>query len=233
MPRQNLTRRSPSGHTLTASWDGAELVAEVAGVHFAGGSYGRAFQIAPSGAHDFACQFLTPATLVARAQVRGRELRISTATDGSVTFASLIGAHYELMTVFSGPAPAVSTIAELFAVLDVDDAAEGMTVIPQRATGLTVAGEHLVLTAADSMSVDVPAPSYARALRPNKRGGRTRRGEVWRNRLPGRRGNRVHDFSYIVSTPRGIAEVQFEDPAAVQESAALTALDSLDVAWTG
>lgn len=232
MPRKTLTRRIPSGHTLKASWDGADVVTTVAGVHFVGGSQGRAFQVAPAGAHDFACEFLTPARTVARSRVRGMELRVSVANDGSSTFASLLGRHHELMTVFSGPAPQIRTISELFSVLDIKDSPHGMTVVPQRATGLTVAGEHMVVTTNDSMSMDVPAPAYAEQLLPRKRGQRTRRGEVWRNKLPGRRGNRAHDYSYLVGTPSGIAEVQFADPTVISEDQAMAVLDSIDVTWS-
>lgn len=232
MSRRSTTRISPSGRALTLRWEGEEVVSNVSGVHFAGGSYGRAFQIAPAGAHDFAATHLVPADVVHRRRLGRLELRVSVAKDAGSTFASLIGGHHELMTVFSGPAPDPATIAELFGVLDIADDPHGMRVTPQRATGLTVAGEHVFVQNADSASIDVPAPQFSRELLPRRAGIATRRGEAWRSRLPGRRGDRVHDYAYTVGTPKGVAEVAFADPEAISDEAALAVVDSLDVSWS-
>lgn len=232
MSRQKVTRVSPSGRAFTMSWSGDHVVSHVSGVHFVGGSYGRAFQVAPAGAHDFAAEHLyLGADLVSRDRMGRYELRVSRAKDGSATFASLIGQHHELMTVFSGPAPKASAIRELFAVLDVKDSANGMTVTPQNETGLTVSGEHVFVQCADSTSIDVPAPQFARDMLPKRAGQRTSQGEVWRSQLPGRSGKTVHDFSYTIGTDRGVAEVVFADASVISESAALAVLDSIDIAW--
>lgn len=232
MGRKRVTRIGPSGAQLEVSWDGDDVATNVSGVHFVGGSYGRAFQIAPVGAHDFAAENLLDATLVSRVRVKGDEIRISAARDGSSTIASLIGKYHELMTVFSGPAPEVGVITELFAVLDVKDHKDGMRVIPQGATGLTVSGEHVFIQNNDSTSVDAPAPAFARDLIPRKAGRKTKHGEVWRTQLPGRSGNKAHDYSYVVGTPTGVAEVMFADESAISEEQALTVIDTLDIRWS-
>lgn len=232
MGRRKYTRISPSGVEMELSWEGAEVATHVAGVHFAGGSFGRAFQISPLGAHDFAAQNLLDASLSSRLQVKGHEVCISTARDGSSTMATLISSHHELMTVFAGPAPEASTIAELFAVLDITDSRAGMQVTPQPATGLTVSGEHIVVTHEDSTSIDVPAPAHCREMIPRKAGRRTRHGEIWRNQLPGRTGETAHDFSYVVGTPGGVAEVVFAEQRAISHDAALAVLNSIDVNWS-
>lgn len=231
MPRNKSVRLSPSGNRVSVSWDGKTVASNVSGVHFVGGSYGRAFQIAPAGAHDFAAENLLDAQLVERVKVRGKEIRISTARDGSSTIASYIGNHHELMTVFHGPAPATRMITELFAVLDIKDNANGMTVTPQGATGLTATGEHVFLQMEDSASVDIPTPDHARQLLPKRAGQKTKHGEVWKTLLPGRSGKKVHDYSYLVGTPTGVAEVVFADDTVIGEDAAMEFIDGLDVSW--
>lgn len=137
-----------------------------------------------------------------------RSPSVSSAPDGSMTVASLIGKHHELMTIFSGPAPALANVGELYAVLDLDDTAEGMRVAPQPATGLTMMNEHVLLVCDDSVSFDLPGPAHADQMVPRHRGGKTRHGEIWRTLLPGRSGARPHDYSYVVGTPTGAAEVE-------------------------
>ncbi|MCA0435623.1 MAG: hypothetical protein LCH98_03910 [Actinobacteria bacterium] len=204
----------------------------VAGIRFAGGSYGRAFQIHPLGAHEFAMQHLVDAGATKRLLVGRREVKVTSAADRSSTTATLLGAHHELMTVFTGPAPDERRISDLFGVLDIDDAPEGMAVRPQSETMLTPMGEHIVLIAEDFTSVDVPGPTNASEMVPKGRGRKTRNGEVWRNRLPGRAGTRANDFSYVVGTPRGAAEVIASDENLVSEENLLAMVDSLDVAWS-
>lgn len=232
MPPRKITRRAPGGHYVTVSWDGAGVASHVAGIRFAGGSYGRAFQIHPLGAHEFAMTHIADAPTSGRVLVGRNEVRIATARDGSSTTATLIGKHHELMTVFTGPAPAKRRIIDIFSVLDIDDRPEGMAVTPQPETLLTGAGEHIVLVAEDFTSVDVPGPGNASEMVPKARGKKTRHGEVWRNRLPGRAGQGARDFSYVVGTPRGAAEVIASDEGLISETDLLAMVDSLNVAWT-
>ncbi|PIE26525.1 MAG: hypothetical protein CSA58_09015 [Micrococcales bacterium] len=200
-------------------------------MHFVGGSYGRAFQVAPVGAHEFGAKYLFEAELSGRMKVGQHEVRISRTADGRTTLASLIGQHHELMTVFAGPAPESRKVAELFAVLDVRDHRDGMRVSPQRWTGLTVGSENLVLSTVDNTSIAAPAPAFARQVIPSKSGRRTRQGEVWRTQLPGRGKDSAHDYAYLVGTPNGVAEVVFADSEAITEDEAMHMLDTLDLSW--
>lgn len=231
MSLRELIRRSPGGHYVTVRWDGAEPVSQVAGIRFAGGSVGRGFQVQPPGAHDFAMTHLADGSTSRRLLVGRHEVKVSTAGDGSSTTATLIGAHHELMTVFMGPSPELNRIADIFAVFDIDDDADGMRVQPAPVTGLSAVNEHLVVVAADFTSIDVPGPAHADDLVPKRRGRSTRHGEVWRSLLPKRGGGRAHDYAYIVGTPTGAAEVIASDPDAVSESDLLTMVDSVDVSW--
>lgn len=218
---------------LRLAWDGAEPGSHVSGVRFAGGSYGRGFQIHPRGAHDAAVAAFVEGARTSRVLVGRREVKVSTAADNSSTTATLIGTHHELMTVFTGPAPSADRLVGLFGVLDIDDVAEGMQVRPQRSTLLSVMNEHHLVVATDYVSIDVPGPAHASRLTPRHRGGKTRHGEVWKSELPRRRrGNGARDYAYVVGTPSGAAEVVASDPAATTDTALLTTVDTLDVAWS-
>lgn len=219
-------------HYVTLSWEGATVASHVAGIRFAGGSYGRAFQIHPLGAHDFAVANIIGAATTKRLPVAGRELKVSTAADGTSTTATLVGTHHELMTVFTGPAPAERRILDIFGVLSIDDGPDGMAVRPQGSTLLTPAGEHIVLITEDFTSIDIPGPANASDMVPRGRGAATRHGEVWRNRLPGRGGNRAIDFSYVVGTPRGAVEIIAAEDGQICDPALLAMVDSVDVAWS-
>lgn len=232
MGRHRLTRRAPGGAVLEMSWQGAAPGSQVSGVRFAGGSYGRGFQIHPAGAHDAAVEAFTPGARTSRLVVGRREVKLSVAADRTSATATLLGEHHELMTVFTGPAPSTARIVDLFGVLDVDDAPEGMRVVPRRSTLLSVMNEHHVVVAEDLVSVDVPGPAHAKRLVPRHRGRRTRHGEVWKSPLPGARGKgRGRDFAYVVGTPTGVAEVVASDADATTDAALLAMVDSLDVAW--
>lgn len=234
MVSKTVRRVSPSGATMTLGWDGEAMVTHVSGVHFAGGSYGRAFQISPRGAHDFATEFLMKdATSLTRLRQGRHEIRVSSDPARSrSSIATLVGQHHELMTIFAGPAPRKDVILDLFSVLEIEDTPDGMVVTPSRASGLTVNGEHVVIENADSTSIDVPAPAHAHTIIPRKAGRRTRHGEVWRSRLPGRDGNTAHDYSYVVGTGKGAAEVVFADQQRISSERALSVLDSLNIAWS-
>lgn len=232
MAQRQVTRRSPGGNIVAVQWDGAKTISEVAGVRFAGGSYGRGFQIHPLGAHDFALKNIIEGANVKRVLVGRRELKIGKSADNQTTIATLIGSHHELMTIFQGPAPAAQVIGELFGVLDIDDAAEGMRVVPQNATMLSVMNEHIVIVNDDSTSLDIPSAAQASQIVPKHKGAKTKHGEVWRTKLPGRKGNRAHDFTYVVGTPKGAADVVAASTDAVTDKALLAMVDSVNVAWS-
>ncbi|MDO5628426.1 MAG: hypothetical protein Q4G43_08910 [Mobilicoccus sp.] len=244
MARQHLTHRAPSGDILDLDWDGAAPGSQVSGVRFAGGSYGRGFQVHPLGAHEFAITHFTPGARTERLVVGRNEVRV--AVDGTSTTATLLGSHHELMTVFTGPPPTSARIVDLFGVLDIDDAAEGMRVTPSRSSLLSVMNEHHVVVVDDFISMDMPGPAHARRMAPGHRGSRNARGnEVWKSELPGRglgrgsnngnngNGNgRARDFAYIVGSRTGVAEIIASDPEATTDDAVMTLVDSLDVAWS-
>ena len=217
---------------LTASWRGKNVGSHVCGVRFAGGSVGRGFQVHPRGAHDFAMSIAEGSATHQRVLVGRHEVEVSTV--GASTTASLLGQHHELMTIFEGPAPARERITELFGALDVDDNPRGMRVRPTSASMLSLLSEHVVFVADDFTSMDAPGAPNADRLVPRGRGrGQgTEHGEVWRNRVPGRGGNRAHDFAYIVGTPRGVVELVASEPAAITEQALLDMVQSLDVTWS-
>lgn len=225
-------KRAPSGNVLTASWRGMNVGSHVCGVRFAGGSVGRGFQVHPRGAHDFAMSIAEGSATHQRVLVGRHEVKVSTV--GASTTASLLGQHHELMTIFEGPAPARERITEIFGALDVNDNPRGMQVRPTRASMLSLLSEHVVFVADDFTSMDAPGAPNAERLVPRGRGrGQgTEHGEVWRNRVPGRGGNRAHDFAYIVGTPRGVVELVASEPDAITERALLDMVQSLDVTWS-
>lgn len=231
MGRQSLVRRGPSGDYVSLSWSGAQCISEVAGVRFAGGSVGRGFQIQPLGAHDFAMEHLSEGVTSRRLLVGRREVKIGTAGDGSSTTATLLGRHHELMTVFQGPAPSDARISELFGVLDIDDDKDGMRVVPAAATMLTKTTEHLVFVNEDSTSMDVPGPAHADQIVPKRAGEGTKHGEVWRAGLPGRSGKSARDFSYVVGTTLGAAEIQ-AGTEQISDADLLSMVDSVNVRWS-
>lgn len=231
MANARFTKRAPSGNVLTASWRGKAVGSHVCGVRFVGGSVGRGFQVHPRGAHAFAVELAGGSSSDQRVLVGRNEVRVSTM--GNSTTATLIGRQHELMTIFEGPAPARERIAEIFGVLDIDDNPRGMRVAPSRSSMISMAAEHIVFISDDFASMDAPGAANADRLVPRDRGrGRpTEQGEVWRNRVPGRSGNRAQDFSYIVGTPRGAVEVLASDPGAISETALLDLVESLDISW--
>ena len=227
-------KRAPSGNILTASWRGKDIGSHVCGVRYAGGSVGRGFQIHPRGAHDAAMRMVEGPVIHERVLVGRNEVKVSTATDVGATTATLIGRHHELMTVFTGPAPARERIAAIFGVLDINDHPHGMRVAPTRASMLSLVSEHIVFVADDFTSMDAPgAPSAQRLVpRGQGRGKKTQKGEVWKSKVPGRSGNKAHDFAYIVGTPRGAVELVAGAPAEITETALLEMVDTMDVTWS-
>ena len=226
---------APSGSRVQVEWaNETPLLTITAGVRFAGSNYARGFQIGLPGHHQFAAEHMVPATLRRRLVVGNREVLVSQANDGSATIATLVGRHHELMTVFSGPAPAEAAIIDLFGVLDIDDQPAGMRVVPNAASLVTVASEHVIAVIEDRGSVDVPGLAQAKALLPTSRGAVATRGEIWRSPLPGTasaRGDRARAYSYILGYPRGVAEVQLEPEGAATDAELLDWMDTIEVSW--
>lgn len=234
MALTTLDMRAPSGAWARVRWaDGSPLVDRIAGVRFAGSSYGRGFQIGTRGNHDFAVRHFVPASLKKRMVVRNREVVISEAKDGSSTIVSLIGTHHELMTVFSGPAPTDVALTGLFSVLDIDDEPQGMRVTPQKSTLLSVASEHVLATVGERGSVNVPSLTRGRSLLPKTKGAQTASGEVWRTRLPGAgTAATVENYSYTLGFAKAVAEVHLDPAEGVGEPELLGWLDGINVEWS-
>jgi len=237
MGEQVISVISPSGSRLELAWsDEAPLTSIAAGVRFAGSSSGRGFQIGSRGHHDFAAQYMIPATLSERLIVGNRELLISVANDRTATIATLLGEHHELMTIFGGPPPVTTAIVDLFASLEIHDQPDGMRVQPRSSTLLSIMSEQVIAVTEARGSITVPGPAGAQALIPKSRGAATTHGEVWRTQLPGRAqlaAPRARDFSYVIGCPAGAAEVHLVQDGPVRDEELLEFVDSVRVAWQG
>jgi len=233
MVTQQLHLVAPAGRRLTVNLPSDPLVSNVvAGVRFAGGSFGTGFQVSPRGHHDFACTHVAPATQVDRLLVHGREVIVAEARDGRSSVATLVGDYHELTTVYAGPAPRRDRVQALFSSLQVVDQVAGMVVQPVAATLLDTMTEHVVVVVRGRGSVSIPGPRQAMALLPRHAGVATRHGEVWRTPYPGAEGStRVTDYSYVLACAAGMAEVHLAGD--VPDSSLLDWLDEIDVAWHG
>jgi hypothetical protein len=224
---QRLDLVSPSGARVTVDLPAEPAVASVvAGVRFAGGSYGTGLQIGVRGYHDFACRHVSPATTRERFVVSGREVVVAEAVDGSCALATMIGTHHELMTVYAGPAPARERVAALFSSLKVTDGTAGMVVRPRAATLLDLMSEQVIVAVPGRGSVCVPGPREARTMVPRHAGARTRHGEVWKLAYPNA-GEGA--YAFILGCPAGAAQVHLRSG----DAASLDWLDGIDVAWRG
>jgi hypothetical protein len=231
---QTLRLVAPSDATVTVELPADQRVTSVAaGVRFAGGSYGRGFQIGPRGHHDFACAHLVPASTIDRFVVHGREVVVAEAADKSTAIATLMGEYHELMTVFGGPAPQRSNIIQLFSMLEIDDRVGGMVVKPKSATLLGTLNEHLTVVVEGYGSLSIPGAGQAHNMLPKHRGAKTKKGEVWRTPLPGvtTQSSRARDYSYVLGFKAGLAEVHFDDGDTPGDDARLAWLDQINVAW--
>jgi hypothetical protein len=238
MERKTAELVAPSGRRVRLEWtDEASLSSRAAGIRFAGGSYGRGFQVGPRGHHDFAAKHMLPATLRYRTVVRNREVLVSEANDKSATVATLVGRHHELMTVFAGPAPSRTRLTDLFGALDVDDQPEGMRVMPRSATLVTMVTEHVVAVVGGRGSIDVPGVAQAQKLIPTWEGAKTAHGELWRTPLPGpagrSRADGARDYSYVLGCPRGVAEIHLDPAESVPDAELLRWVDTVKVSWQG
>jgi hypothetical protein len=237
MSLQQLRLVAPSGGRLTVDLPADPLVSNVvAGVRFAGGSFGTGFQISPRGHHDYACTHVAPATQLDRLLVHGREVVVAEANDGHSSMATLIGDYHELMTVYAGPAPRRDRVLALFSSLQVVDQVAGMVVKPLAATLLDTMSEHVVIVVRGRGSLSVPGPRQAMALVPRHAGVPTRHGELWKAPYPGAEGStRVGDHSYVLGCAAGMAEVHLAGAGAgaAPESDLLDWLNEINVAWHG
>jgi hypothetical protein len=175
---------------------------------------------------------VAPATPRERLLVHGREVVVAEAVNGECSFATLIGAYHELMTVYAGPAPARDNVFALFVSLEVEDRVAGMVVRPRAATLLDTMTEHVVVAVRDRGSVSVPGTRQALALKPGHAGARTRFGEVWKAPYPGADGSAgASHHSYLLGCPAGLAEVHLSDTGAVPDSDLLGWLNDINVTW--
>lgn len=232
---QRLDLVAPSGGHLTVELPADPLVSSVvAGVRFAGGSYGTGFQIGPRGYHDFACTHVAPATTIDRFLVHGREVVVAEAVDKQSSVATLIGDYHELMTVYAGPAPRHDRVFALFSSLRIVDQVAGMIVMPARATLLDTLTEHVVVVVPGRGSMSIPGPAQARALVPAHAGAPTRHGEVWKAPYPGAEGSSaVGDHSYVLGCAAGVAEIHLNGRGATPDGVLLDWLNEVDVTWRG
>ena len=230
---QQLRLVSPSGSTVTVELPAEQRVTSVAaGVRFAGGSFGRGFQIGPRGHHDFACTHLTLASTVDRFVVHGREVVVAETADKTTAIATLMGEYHELMTVFGGPSPERANLVQLFSMLEIDDRVGGMVVKARSATLLGTLNEHLTVVVNRFGSLSIPGAGQAHNLLPKHQGASTAKGEAWRSALPGVAApKRVRDYSYVLGFKAGLAEVHFDDDDTVSDADQLAWLDQIHVAW--
>lgn len=233
MGEQQLRLVAPGGRRLTVELPAEPLVSSVvAGVRFAGGSYGTGFQIGPRGYHDYACTHVAPARQVDRLLVHGREVAVAEALDRHSSVATLIGDYHELMTVFAGPAPRRERVLALFSTLQVVDQVGGMVVQPVAATLLDTMSEHVVVVVGGRGTLAIPGPRQALALAPGHAGAATRHGEVWKAPYPGAVGSAsAGEHSYVLACAAGMAEVHLSGAATAAESDLLAWLNEINVTW--
>jgi hypothetical protein len=225
---RRMRLRAPSGARVDIGLPADAPVSSVAAaVRFGGGSYGTGFGIGPRGYHDFAARHVAPATLRERLVVQGREVLVAEADDGESSWATLLGTHHELMTVYAGPAPGRDRIAALFGSLRITDQADGLTVAPRAATLLDTLSEQLMLTVRGRGAVCVPGRRQARALIPAYAGAAATYGEFWKAPYPGGSGR----HAFVLGCPAGAAEVHLATSAAVPEREYLEWLDGISVSW--
>jgi hypothetical protein len=233
MALQRLNLVSPSGGRVNIDLPADPPVSNVvAGVRFAGGSFGTGLQIGPRGYHDFACAYVAPATRRERLLVHGREVVVAEANDQQSSVATLIGQYHELMTVYAGPAPNRDHVLALFGALQVEDHDAGMVVRPRSATMLDAMTEQIVVVVKGRGSMSVPGPRQATALVPPHAGAPTRFGEVWKAAYPGAEGStNAGDHAFVLGCPAGAAEVHRAGTATATEDQFLAWLDEINIAW--
>jgi hypothetical protein len=238
---------APSGARVSVDLPADAPVSHVvAGVRFAGGSFGTAFSIGARGYHDFACRHVAPAVARERFVVSGREVVVAEAVDGASSMATLLGDYHELMTVYAGPAPARDRISALFGTLRVTDQVGGMVVRPRSAALLDLMSEQVIISVRGRGSVCVPGPRQARDLVPRHAGAPTRHGEVWKLAPPAESATRAagpgsaptdgpgapapQGRSFVMGFPAGVAQVHLAGRDAAEETL-LDWLDDLNVTW--
>lgn len=208
-----LSLRAPSGSVLTLGLPDDPRVSGVTTIaRFAGSRFARGLQIGPLGFQEVANQSLMPATVIDRFVVGGHEVRMAVGLDGQNASVALIGRYHEVMTVYSGPPPRVTDVAEMFSQFTYEDAPEGMTIRPRSGTGLGMASEGLSVFVDGRGSLSIPGVANARDLIPKHAGTRTRFGELWRDGpLDDRPDQGARAWVYILGTTTAAAEIIFTD----------------------
>lgn len=230
---QQLHLVAPSGARVEVELPAdAPVSSVVAGVRFAGGSYGSGFQIGPRGYHDFACTTVAPATRRDRFVVHGREVEVAEADDQESSVATLMGTYHELMTVYAGPAPRRDRVFALFASLRISDQVGGMVVRPRSVTLADPMTEHIVVVVKGRGSMSIPGPRQAVALTPRHAGARTRYGEVWKAPYPGAEGStKASEHSFLLGCAAGMAEIHLAEGTERSERELLGWLAGINVTW--
>ncbi len=227
-----VERVSPGGAAYRITVDAPrEALAIASSVRFSGGSYGRGFMMGGVGYHDFAIAHFVSAADTGEGIVHGRRLRVAATADGNTTIATLIGDFHELMTVWGGPAPRLSTIQELFGVLRVRDRVDGMLVRTRQSALLGQASEVVDITAIGCGSVTVQGPETFKSTLPAHAGLRGSHAEIWRYVLPDKSGSRPSDFGYLLGFPSAVVEATLSEE--LSDADAMEWLDGIDVEFTG
>jgi hypothetical protein len=238
MAEQQVEVIAPSGARVEITMpEGRRIGTTATGVKFAGGSFGRGFNVGDRGYHQFAVTYVVPSTTVDRFPVNGREVVVAESDDGLTSTATLIGEYHELMTVFAGPRPDRSRLTALFGSLQVTDEVAGMTVHPLDATLLDVMSEEVMVVVDQIATVVMPGVQQLSSLIPGHGGTPTRYGQVWRFRSEGdergtaRSADGVRDFQFLFAGPAGAAQVDWQPETGVTDDELLGWLDGLNVAW--
>jgi hypothetical protein len=237
MAEQQVELIAPSGAQVKITMpEGPRVATTAADVRFAGGSFGRGFNVGQRGYHQFAVTYVVPSTTVDRFVVNGREVVVAESEDGLTSTVTLVGEYHELMTVFGGPRPDRARLTALFGSLQVTDEVAGMTVRPVDATLLDVMSENVMVTVDQIATVVMPGVQQLSDLIPDHAGTPTRYGQVWRfrgedNGAAASPADGVRDFQFLFAGSSGAAQVDWQPETGVTDDELLGWLDGLNVVW--
>ena len=227
---------APDGAPLTFHLGAAraEEPTNISQLRLGGGSLSRAFVIGRRGRHEGVLRYsLRNGADVDKIEVYGKEVAI--AQGEGTAAATFRGDYHDLTTMFSGPRPSNARIGEIFNGLRIEDRPNGMTVDVKGGRMVDTLGWVSVMMVPHFGAVHASHSARAAALLPSHAGQRTRHGEIWRNPLADRtRHTRPRDFSYLVGSSSGLAEV-FLDPfsASVSDAELLDWLDHIKISISG
>ncbi|GGK04785.1 hypothetical protein GCM10010123_38430 [Pilimelia anulata] len=227
---------APDGASLTFEFGGAprDEPTNVSQLRLGGGNLSRAYVIGKRGRHEGVLKYsLRSGTNVDRIKVYGKDVVI--AQGEGTAAATFRGDYHDLTTMFSGPRPPTSRISEIFNGLRIEDSPNGMRVDVKGSRMIDSLGWVSVMMVPHHGAVHASNPARATALLPPHAGQRTRHGEIWRTPLADRsRHTRPRDFSYLVGSSSGLAEV-FLDPfgSAVSDADLLDWLDHIKISISG